>query len=39
VLQPNLDQLILELGGFAPLGFQLALVLGEQLFLFSCISE
>jgi hypothetical protein len=35
VLQPSFDQLILEACGFVPLGFQLALVLGEQLVLFS----
>jgi hypothetical protein len=33
VLQPSLDQLILQVGGFIPLGFQLTLVLGGQLFL------
>jgi hypothetical protein len=33
VLRPSLDQLILELGGFFPLGLELALVLGGKLIL------
>jgi hypothetical protein len=35
VLRPSLDQLILELGGFFPLGLELALVLGGKLILSS----
>ena len=35
VLQPGLDQLLLEVGGFIPLSLQVTLVLEGQLFLFS----
>ena len=34
VLQPGLDQLLLEVGGFIPLSLQVTLVLEGQLFLF-----
>jgi hypothetical protein len=35
VLQPSLDQLVLELSGFIPLGLELLLLLEGQLLLFS----
>ena len=34
MLQSGLDKLILEVGGFIPLGLQVTLVLERQLFLF-----
>jgi hypothetical protein len=35
VLQPSLDQLVLQFSGFIPLGLELLLVLEGQLLLFS----
>jgi hypothetical protein len=39
MLRPSLDQLILQLGGFLPLGLELAPVLGGKVVLGSCNPE